>query len=39
VLHYRDALALVCLTIILIVLMERLSDALRGRLIGRGTLK
>jgi phosphonate transport system permease protein len=39
VLHYRDALALVCLTILLIVLMEKLSDGLRNRLLGRGVLK
>ena len=38
-LHYRDALALICLTILLIVLTEKISDALRGQLLGAGALK
>jgi phosphonate transport system permease protein len=38
-LHYRDALALICLTVVLIVLMEKLSDHLRKRLLGAGSLK
>ena len=39
VLHYRDAFALICLTVLLIVLMERVSDLLRKRLLGKGILK
>jgi phosphonate transport system permease protein len=35
-LHYRDALALICVTVLLIVLTEKMSDALRGQLLGRG---
>jgi len=38
-LHYRDALALICLTILLIVLTEKISDALRAQLLGAGALK
>jgi phosphonate transport system permease protein len=38
-LHYRDALALICLTMGLIILTEKMSDALRARLLGRGALK
>jgi len=38
-LHYRDALALICLTVLLIVLTEKMSDALRGQLLGGGALK
>ncbi|TDX00844.1 phosphonate ABC transporter, permease protein PhnE [Dinghuibacter silviterrae] len=36
VLHYRDAFALICVIVLLIVLTEKLSDGLRRRLIGRG---
>lgn len=39
VLHYRDAFALICVTIVLIVLTERGSDFLRRRLLGRGALR
>jgi phosphonate transport system permease protein len=39
VLHYRDALALICLTVLLIVLTEKMSDALRAQLLGGGALK
>lgn len=39
VLHYRDAFALICLTVLLIVLTERVSDLLRRRLLGRGALR
>jgi phosphonate transport system permease protein len=39
VLHYRDAFALICLTILLIVLTEKVSDLLRRRLLGRGALR
>jgi phosphonate transport system permease protein len=38
-LHYRDALALICLTVLLIVLTEKMSDTLRARLLGGGSLK
>ena len=38
-LHYRDALALICVTVLLIVLTEKMSDALRGQLLGGGALK
>ncbi len=38
-LHYRDALALICLTVLLIVLTEKMSDALRGQLLGDGAFK
>ncbi|HEV3326517.1 MAG TPA: phosphonate ABC transporter, permease protein PhnE [Puia sp.] len=38
-LHYRDALALICLTMLLIVLTEKISDTLRARLLGGGGLK
>jgi phosphonate transport system permease protein len=38
-LHYRDALALICLTMVLIILTEKMSDTLRARLLGSGTLK
>lgn len=39
VLHYRDALALILLTVALIVTTEKCSDALRSRLLSRGPLK
>lgn len=39
VLHYRDAFALICVTVVLIVAMERVSDYLRRRLLGRGALR
>lgn len=39
VLQYRDALALVCLTVILIVAMEKISDRLRERIIGGSLTK
>lgn len=39
VLHYRDALALICFTILLIILVEKLSDYLRRRILGDGRLK
>jgi len=38
-LHYRDALALICLTMLLIILTEKMSDTLRARFLGGGTLK
>jgi phosphonate transport system permease protein len=39
VLHYRDALALIFFTIVLIILVEKLSDYLRRRILGDGRLK
>lgn len=39
VLQYRDALALVCLTVVLIVAMEKISDWLRERIFGDGLLR
>ncbi|GGB07368.1 phosphonate ABC transporter, permease protein PhnE [Puia dinghuensis] len=39
VLHYRDALALILLTMLLILASEKLSDLLRSRLLSRGPLK
>jgi phosphonate transport system permease protein len=39
VLRYRDVLALVLLTIVLITVMERISDHLRRRLIGNDVLR
>jgi phosphonate transport system permease protein len=38
-LRYKDALALICLTVLLIVLTEKCSDALRKRLLSAGALK
>jgi len=38
-LHYRDALALICLTMVLIILTEKMSDTLRARMLGGGALK
>ncbi|MDR3715486.1 MAG: phosphonate ABC transporter, permease protein PhnE [Puia sp.] len=39
VLHYRDALALIFFTILLIIFVEKISDALRRRILGDGRLK
>ena len=39
VLHYRDALALSCLIILLIVGMEKISDLLRAQILGENKLK
>jgi phosphonate transport system permease protein len=39
VLRYRDALALICFTIVLITLIEKLSDHLRKKVLGGGALK
>jgi phosphonate transport system permease protein len=39
VLRYRDALALILVTVLLIVFSEKFSDALRGRLLSRGAIK
>jgi phosphonate transport system permease protein len=39
VLRYRDALALICFTIILITIIEKLSDTLRKKVLGAGALK
>lgn len=39
VLRYRDALALILVTVVLIIVSEKFSDALRSRLLSRGALK
>ncbi|HET6253960.1 MAG TPA: phosphonate ABC transporter, permease protein PhnE [Puia sp.] len=39
VLRYKDALALICFTIVLITIMEKLSDHLRKKVLGAATLK
>jgi phosphonate transport system permease protein len=39
VLRYKDALALVCFTIVLITIVEKLSDHLRKKVLGAGALK
>lgn len=39
VLHYRDALALILLSMVLIIASEKLSDLFRGRLLNSGSLK
>jgi phosphonate transport system permease protein len=38
-LHYRDALALIFFTIVLIILVEKLSDYMRKKILGDGRLK
>jgi phosphonate transport system permease protein len=38
-LRYKDALALICFTIVLISFFEKISDYLRGRVMGREVLK
>ncbi len=37
--RYRDALALICFTIVLVFVVEKISDFLRGKALGQGTLK
>jgi phosphonate transport system permease protein len=39
VLHYKDATALICFTILLVILVEKLSDYLRRKILGGGRLK
>jgi phosphonate transport system permease protein len=39
VLRYKDALALICFTIVLITIIEKLSDHLRKKVLAAGTLK
>jgi phosphonate transport system permease protein len=39
VLRYKDALALICFTIVLITLIEKLSDHLRKKILSAGALK
>lgn len=39
VLRYRDALTLILLTVVLIIISEKFSDALRSRLLSRGAIK
>jgi phosphonate transport system permease protein len=39
VLRYKDALALICFTIVLITIIEKLSDHLRKKILGAGSLK
>jgi phosphonate transport system permease protein len=39
VLRYKDALALICFTIVLITIIEKLSDHLRKKILGAGALK
>src|SRR5208283_3377931 len=39
VLRYKDALALICFTIVLITLLEKISDYLRKKVIGVDKLK
>jgi phosphonate transport system permease protein len=39
VLRYKDALGLICFTIVLITIIEKLSDHLRKKVLGAGALK
>jgi phosphonate transport system permease protein len=39
VMHYRDALALILFTILLIVVIEKFSDRLRSKILAGGILK
>jgi phosphonate transport system permease protein len=39
VLHYKDVTALITIIIVMVILVERLSDYLRRRILGEGKLK
>jgi len=38
VLHYKDAMALICFTVVLVILVEKVSDYFRRKILGEGKL-